>query len=134
MREIGLRHHHLLCLRGFVGKGYDRGFVENMARVARELARPEGLLVRLSASCDDICARCPFNSGGECEQPAVMDKDRSAAAFLELPMAGSFPAAELLALVERRIAGLEDMRSICGDCEWAALCNERLGGCVVRGA
>lgn len=127
MREVRLRHHHLLCTRNFGGRGYDYRFVANMEDVVADLRSPEGLLVRLEASCDDICSRCPNAVRGLCkEHESVMEKDRSAALFLSLPEDGTFPAGPLLKRVEERMLALDDIRLVCGECEWAELCNERL--------
>ncbi|MHC1710347.1 MAG: DUF1284 domain-containing protein [Methanomassiliicoccales archaeon] len=127
MKEIRLRHHHLLCTRTFGGRGYDYRFVANMEDVVSRLRSPDGLVIRLGVSCDDVCSQCPNAVRGLCkDHESVVDKDRSAALFLSLPDEGTFPAGPLLAMVEERLRELDDIRLVCGECEWAELCNERL--------
>ncbi len=127
MKEIRLRHHHLLCTRTFGGRGYDYRFVANMEEVVSELSSPDQLLVRLEIGCDDICAQCPNAVRGMCkDHDSVLEKDRSAALFLSLPEKGTFPAGPLLKMVEERLRGLDDIGLVCGECEWAELCNEWL--------
>lgn len=127
MREIRLRHHHLLCTVMFSGHGYDRRFVENMERVVSSLRSPDGLTVRLSNSCDDICSFCPNETGGYCrERDSVLGKDRSAVQFLGLREDLVLPAGPLMEHVREKLSGLADIGTVCGDCEWANLCNERL--------
>jgi hypothetical protein len=127
MREVRLRHHHLFCTRTFGGRGYDYRFVANMEDVVSKLRSPDGLVVRLSASCDDICSQCPNAVRGLCkDRDSVLEKDRSAALFLSLPDEAVLPAMPLLELVEDRLRGLDDIRLVCGECEWAELCNEWL--------
>ncbi|HNU36122.1 MAG TPA: DUF1284 domain-containing protein, partial [Methanomassiliicoccales archaeon] len=101
MREVRLRHHHLLCTRTFGGRGYDYRFVANMEEVVSSLRSPQDLVVRLEASCDDICSRCPNAVRGLCrDHGSVLEKDRSAALFLSLPDEGTFPAGPLMQMVE----------------------------------
>jgi len=127
MREVRLRHHHLLCTRTFGGRGYDYRFVANMEEVVSSLRSPQDLVVRLGASCDDICSRCPNAVRGLCrDHGSVLEKDRSAALFLSLPDEGTFPAGPLMQMVEERLRALDDIRLVCGECEWAELCNEWL--------
>lgn len=127
MRELRLRHHHLLCTRTFGGRGYDYRFVANMEEVVSNLRSPEGLVVRLGASCDDVCAQCPNAVLGLCkDHDSVVEKDRSAALFLDLPDEAELPAAPLLEMVEECLRELDDIRLVCGECEWAELCNEWL--------
>ncbi|MHC1679806.1 MAG: DUF1284 domain-containing protein [Methanomassiliicoccales archaeon] len=127
MKEVRLRHHHLLCTRTFGGRGYDYRFVANMEEVVTCLRSPNELVIRLDISCDDICSQCPNAVQGLCkDHESVVDKDRSAALFLSLPDEGAFPARPLLEMVEERLRELDDIRLICGECEWAELCNERL--------
>ncbi len=127
MREIRLRHHHLLCTQNFVGKGYDALFVANMQRVVAELASPEGLVIHLAAVCDDICSFCPNRVENRCkDEVSVFEKDRSAALFLDLAEDSTWPAAPLVHLVRERLKRLDDFDHLCGKCEWVGVCNERL--------
>jgi uncharacterized protein len=129
MREVRLRHHHLLCTRTFIGRGYDRRFVANMEEIVSALRAPNDLVIRLSASCDDICSSCPNELRGRCkDQDSVMEKDRSVAIFLDIQGEAVLPAGPLMDLIDRKLSGLNDIRQVCGDCEWAVLCNEWLAG------
>jgi len=127
MKELRLRHHHLLCTRTFGGRGYDQRFVANMEEVVSNLRCSDDLIVTVGMSCDDICSQCPNAVRGLCkDHVSVLEKDRSAALFLDLPERGSFSAGPLLRGVEERLRGLDDIRLVCGECEWAELCNEWL--------
>lgn len=124
MKEVRLRHHHLLCTRTFGGKGYDRRFVANMEEVVSRLRSPDGTLIHLGIGCDDICSQCPNAVQGLCkDRLSVAEKDRSTALFLGLPEKGMFEARSLLQMVEERLRMLDDIRLVCGECEWAELCN-----------
>ena len=126
MTPVHLRHHHLVCMQNFVGKGYDDDFVANMKLVIDKLALPEAV-IRLSIRCDDICAHCPNRKGSECQDElSVIGKDRSVAHFLGLAEEEDLKASDLMAEVRGRMLQLDDIRSLCGRCDWADLCNDRL--------
>ena len=127
MKELRIRHHHLLCTSTFVGHGYDGRFVSNMKKVVSILRSPEELVIHLDIRCDDLCSSCPHAVRGVCkDHTSVVGKDRSAARFLSLPEEGSFPAGPLLDMVKKRLRALDDIHLVCGECEWADLCNARL--------
>lgn len=127
MKDIRIRHHHLLCTLTFSGKGYDYRFVANMEEVVSALRSPQGLRVHLSMGCDDICSSCPNAVRGLCEfQDSVLEKDRSAAMFLDLPEEASVDAGPLLSQVRERLQELDDIHLVCGECDWAELCNSSL--------
>ena len=64
--KLVLRGHHLLCLKGFQGYGYDENFTRNMTEVNIKRKR-ENVTVSLVASPDDICCACPNLKDGICE-------------------------------------------------------------------
>ncbi len=61
-----LRPHHLLCVQGYRGKGYDERFCETMGRIARTLTEDPTLSVTIVDGPDDICAVCPHLRDGRC--------------------------------------------------------------------
>jgi len=127
MKEKRLRHHHLLCTQTFTGKGYDYRFVANMEDVVEALGSPKDLVIRLSIGSDDICSLCPNEVRGLCrDESSVIEKDRSAAMFLDIPEEAVIPAEQLIKKVRERLQGLDDFRLICGECEWLDLYNEQL--------
>ena len=49
-----IRAHHLLCILGFRGLGYDKRFVQNMERIVSAVRHNADLGLTLTDSCDDI--------------------------------------------------------------------------------
>ncbi|MDD1772247.1 MAG: DUF1284 domain-containing protein [Methanomassiliicoccales archaeon] len=126
MKQVRLRHHHLVCMQNFVGKGYDENFVANMQRVIEDLRRPD-TIAHLEIGCDDICSCCPNRDGALCrDETSVIGKDRSVALFLGIPERTDVDASAVLDRVKERMLELDDVRSLCGECDWADLCNERI--------
>ena len=64
--KLILRGHHLLCLQGFQGYGYDKDFVENMTEI-NKMRKLANTTVSLTDSPDDICKACPNLKEGLCE-------------------------------------------------------------------
>jgi uncharacterized protein len=126
MKQVRLRHHHLVCMQNFVGKGYDEHFVANMRQVIEDLRGP-GAIAHLEIGCDDICSCCPNRDGPLCrDEVSVIGKDRSVARFLGIPERTEVDASAVIDHVRERMQGLDDIRSLCGECDWADLCNERM--------
>ena len=59
-----LRAHNLLCIQGFVGKGYSPEFVANMTRVIESLGNDAPVTV--TASPDVLCSACPNLTDAGC--------------------------------------------------------------------
>ena len=56
--KIKLRGHHLLCLQGFQGYGYNDSFVKNMTYI-NNLRKSENTTITITNKADDICRCCP---------------------------------------------------------------------------
>lgn len=128
-----LRFHHLLCILGFRGLGYDEKFVEGMKRIVQGIKGNPNLEIELVNGCDDICAACPFNIEGLCENEAiggeerVRERDRQVAGKLDLKAEDVLTIKEVLNLIKKKIKP-GDLLVICKDCPWLELgyCEEGL--------
>ncbi|MGD1061453.1 MAG: DUF1284 domain-containing protein [Methanomassiliicoccales archaeon] len=125
---IRLRPHHLLCHRLFSGQGYNEEFICNMLAVIGKLESTPSAIIEVSAGCDDICRACTHEANGECGfGQSVMNKDASVAEFLHAPTTFQISARKLDALLEHHIERLDNVASVCGECEWSEACNRQLG-------
>ena len=128
-----LRAHHLLCILGFRGLGYDEKFIQGMERVIQKIKENSDLKIKLIEECDNICSACPFNIDGLCEneavggEEAVRRKDREVAERLELKEGEGYSIKEILNLIKKKIKP-GDLPAICGDCPWLEMgyCEEGL--------
>ena len=64
--KLILRGHHLLCLKGFQGYGYDKDFVKNMTDINTK-RKLDTTTIKLTNSSDDICKNCPKLESNLCE-------------------------------------------------------------------
>lgn len=127
-----LRHHHLLCLLTFAGKGYDPAFTANLRRIAERAAAGEAF--RLVAGPDDVCAALVSQASPHCLRGSVRSRDeeaaRSLSALLDHPLpVGSifrFEASETRTMRQAFASGTA--RRACTGCEWFDLCSNVASG------
>lgn len=116
---IELRAHHLLCIRGFQGLGYDKAFVENFARVVKALEDDPSIVV--TAREDVICARCPHNLDGCIKGPKAQELDERVLRELGFRADAVGKASAVLRRVEERIPPRR-VTEVCRGCEWHRYC------------
>ena len=127
--NIKLRAHHLLCLYGFRGLGYNKEFVENMQAIVDRIRENPSIEIEVVNGIDDICAKCPHNIENKCSKPGrnVEEFDREIVGRLGIDIGRKIESKSLLDLVEERIQP-EELPAICKGCEWLELgfCQEGL--------
>ena len=96
-----LRYHHLLCLPRFEGEGYSNDFCKNMANIKKRYNNEKITLVE---HCDEVCAHCPNNKCGKCEDEEKVKKyDKKVKELISL---GKKPTP----------------KEVCSDCKWYYIC------------
>lgn len=125
-----LRFHHLLCILGFRGLGYDEKFIKKMESVIQRIKEHPDLRIEIIKECDDICAACPFNIKGLCEnevvggEERVRERDSQVAERLALKTGNALTIKEILDSVKEKIKP-GDLPVICKDCPWL-----KMGYCI----
>ncbi len=118
-----LRPHHGMCFQFYEGKGYSAEFTDHMGRVIRTLCERPEMPVRLTCSADAVCEHCPNNDGGTCKSADKVKRyDAAVLDACGLSEGDTLPYADFAARVTERILDAGLRRSICGDCEWDAIC------------
>lgn len=123
---VRLRAHTLLCLQGFRGEGYSPGFVDNLARIHRDLNEHPERWVQVVEEPDTVCAACPHRAqsgctlNGEGFEQEMQAQDRLVLARLGLQAGAVVQWREILARIAGSIAGA-DLPEICGQCRWLPL-------------
>ena len=119
-----IRAHNLLCIQGFVGKGYSPEFVANMTRIVGGLGGTTRVTV--VAEPDSLCSACPNlkASGcalhGEGTEKGIVHQDRDVLARLGLVAGETVTWGEILDRIRRSVAP-DDLDGICGTCPWLPL-------------
>jgi hypothetical protein len=116
-----LRPHHTLCALFFEGKGYSQGFVENMWAVVGD----PGQNVRITSGCDVLCQACLHNENGLCDDEAKVARfDERTLRHVDSLIDHDKPIhlSNLCQVVYDSILREDLLEKVCGECEWAALC------------
>ncbi len=121
--KLLLRGHHLLCLKGFQGYGYDEDFTQNMSDInlKRKLS---DTTVSLTDSPDDICAACPNLKGNICENELqnqrIVRMDREV--LKKLDSSEEYDSTELFKTIDTIFNTQESISEICFKCMWSEKC------------
>ena len=119
-----LRPHHALCALFFEGKGYSLAFVENMTAF---LAEPNQML-RITMGCDILCQECPHNLDGICDDEEKVERfDQRTVTLCADAYKTDQPQSlsNLCLSVYENILQQGHLAEVCGECEWARLCQEK---------
>lgn len=121
--KLILRGHHLLCLKGFQGYGYDEKFTQNMTDINSQ-RKLEKTRITLTSSPDDICRACPNLKDGLCknhvqnERIISMDKE----VLKKLDAINEYDSIELFNRIDKIFDSMESVSKICFDCNWSEKC------------
>lgn len=133
---LRLRHHHLLCLLTYVGKGYSPAFVANLDRIAARVSAGEEIL--LVEGPDDVCAPLTANltdpqrlmaEKPHCLRDSVRRRDAQALEDLSRLLDEPLPAGRTIRLSVRKTQRLRErfaagtVRTACSGCQWHDLCS-----------
>ncbi|MCK4267780.1 MAG: DUF1284 domain-containing protein [Actinomycetia bacterium] len=125
---IKLRPHHLLCIFGWKGRGYDEAFEENFNKVVALLDRKT--VIQIVAGVDDICEHCPHLRPPDClrlEPGSSHAIDDRVLAKTGININDRLNYGAIVKTMTERIKP-EDIEKICNGCSWEPLgwCKEGL--------
>ncbi|HEX5136326.1 MAG TPA: DUF1284 domain-containing protein [Planctomycetota bacterium] len=119
-----IRAHNLLCIQGFVGKGYSEEFVANMKAIVGGLGG--GTQVTVLDEPDNLCAKCPNLKAtgcalhGEGTERGIVAQDRDVLDRLGLEAGQTIAWGEILDRIRASVEP-DDLDDICGSCPWLPL-------------
>ena len=117
-----LRGHHLLCMFGWQGHGYDERFSREMDAVVADFRDGKEEAVVLSAA-DRLCNSCPHLSETGCfkddksSEGAIKSHDKRVLDFFGLQV-GSRISSYLLKQLIIKTNPHEHLEEICAGCSW----------------
>lgn len=120
---IEIRAHHLLCMQGFQGYGYNQGFQSNLEKIINYLDFNLHCRLKVVADADVICLKCPHLEDGHCNRyssPAIRDMDLKVLKKLDIETCAIEPAQKLL--TEVKTWNIHDLYDVCGECSWKEKC------------
>ena len=121
--KLILRGHHLLCLQGFQGYGYDEDFVKNMREINR-IRKLDDTAVSITNEADDICKACPNLKDNLCidENQNERIKSMDNEVLSKLNSSKEYDASDLFEIVEKIFNSKESVNDICFKCIWHKEC------------
>ncbi len=121
--KLILRGHHLLCLKGFQGYGYDKDFVKNMTDINTK-RKLDTTTIKLTNSSDDICKNCPKLESNLCENEnqnkRIIEMDNEV--LRNLDVSKEYNAVDLFKKVDSIFNTKESVSKICSNCMWHEKC------------
>jgi len=136
---IHLRGHHLLCLQGYQGYGYDKKFKTKIESLINQLNNDDYSKIIVTDSADDLCESCPNLKDEKCvgelesfegssknkskinnNKIVKMDKIVIEKANLEKNREYSFN--KLISIINNSFSNIKDAKKVCGNCKWIEKC------------
>lgn len=124
---VRLRGHHLGCILGFAGHGYDPNFSSHLAEVAAACRDEPASPVLVVRGPDEVCLPCPHLRDGRCARSPGADERVRAHDDAFLQALGIAPG-ELVSLpaLRGRLESDSRARSLlldaCTTCPWTGVC------------
>ncbi|MBR4448173.1 DUF1284 domain-containing protein [Methanobrevibacter sp.] len=121
--KLVLRGHHLLCLKGFQGYGYDENFVENMAKV-NSLKNLDSTTISLTNQADDLCKSCPNLKNNLCKNQERNEIIRKMddEVLKKIDSSKEHNSVELFKKIDEIFNNEESVSKICFNCMWHEKC------------
>ena len=121
--KLVLRGHHLLCLKGFQGFGYNEDFVENMTKV-NSLRKLDSTTVTLTNHADDLCTHCPNLKDNLCKDNAHNEIIRKMddEVLKKIDSQKEYNSVELFEKIDEIFKTEESVSKICFNCMWHEKC------------
>ena len=121
--KLILRGHHLLCLKGFQGYGYDENFINNMCDVNSK-RKLENTTIMLTNTPDDICKACPNLKNALCENNDQNEKiiNMDNEVLKKLETSKEYNSIELFKKIDDIFDTKESVSKICFNCMWHEKC------------
>lgn len=121
---IRIRAHHLLCMQGFQGYGYDDEFTRRMGEIIAFLESDPTQIIEITTEIDEICRVCPNLIGKQC----VNDQDYKINKMDVYVIKNSNFGEKRTISFERALEivshdlKLKDINIICENCVWTDIC------------
>ena len=121
--KLVLRGHHLLCLKGFQGYGYDEDFVENMIEVNSQ-RKLDSTTVSLTNEADDLCAHCPNLKNNLCKDSTHNETIRKMddEVLKKIDPSIEYNSVKLFEKIDEIFTNEESVSNICFNCMWHEKC------------
>ena len=119
---IRIRAHHLLCLQGFQGYGYDKAFTKILGEIIRVFKSAPSTKIQIVTDADDICIGCPNLIAEECVDHLKIKKmDSNVIGNISLEENQVLTIKTALKIIDRELR-FETIKTVCEGCVWMDKC------------
>ena len=121
--KLKLRAHHLLCLKGFQGYGYDENFTHNMIKI-NSMRKKSKTTVFITNTPDDICKECPNLKNNICDNKNQNERiiKMDNAVLKKIDNKKEYSSTELFNKVDEIFNSKDSVKEICYTCKWQEKC------------
>jgi len=119
---IRIRAHHLLCLQGFQGYGYNQEFTLRLGEIIQVLKSDPLGKIQIVTDADDICTNCPKLIGEQCVDHLKIEKmDSIIIGSISLVENQVIPIKTALQIIDTELSS-ETIKTVCEGCVWMDKC------------
>ena len=121
---IRIRAHHLLCIQGFQGYGYDHEFIQRMGEIVALLRSDTSHEVEIIAETDEICHNCPNLNEGVCAKDQGSNIKKLDVHVINHSLLKENDAMTFKRAIDTINHDLNsaDVKFVCDGCEWIDKC------------
>lgn len=138
--KISIRAHHLLCMQGYQGYGYDESFKNNLEEILDYLNLEKNIKVNIISSPDVLCDFCPHLKKKYCHlkisednkiptnkeiqesNDNIVNMDLKVMKKCNIKSNKEYIIDEIFELINKRFLSLNDVDEICNGCIWINEC------------
>lgn len=122
-----VRAHHLLCMQGFQGYGYNDSFVSHLKDIIEQFKANPDMLIQVVDYCDVVCSGCPHQVGYICNEDTNSEYRIKTMDLNVLKCIGTQPNSvgtiqEMQKRINNTFKNREQLAAICGGCQWIEKC------------
>lgn len=124
--NLKIRGHHLLCILGFNGLGYNHKFTLNLTKIVQDLEYYPDKEHVITDGFDDVCLACPHLNEGKCyrkgskSEEDVKQHDERVLKSLGLAVKDKISLKKLKNIIFNNNQKI-DLKELCKGCNWLGL-------------
>jgi len=119
---IRIRAHHLLCIQGFQGYGYDHDFTMKMGEIIQILRSDPSPKIEIVSEADEICCICPNLVEKQCVDHFKIKKMDSYILNNTSLYEKQVLTFKTALLIINQELSIESIGNVCDGCAWVDKC------------
>ncbi len=122
-----VRAHHLLCMQGFQGYGYNDNFVSYLKNVIERFKANPNMIIQVVDYCDVICSGCPHQVEHMCNESTdseyqIKTMNLNVLKYTGIQSNSIGTIQEMQNRINNTFKNQKQLVDVCGDCQWSEKC------------